>query len=301
MVRWPELVHGDPPQPIVVRRVLPDEREGRRQRPGVGEVAGVRADARVVEQRRDLAIPGDDVGPVVLPADPDLASLGVEGIWVRPVLLLRDLEDQPLLVHDRPPSIPTTCARTWSGSCPLSTTVGGVVRRHRERHGLRPPRRCVVDPRQIERERRRSLDLRTVEVEPLGLIEEHGGHDPPIAPVRGDRVVVGPGSLGELDLVGVRRDAHRLDVDAELDRPERRHGDVGHTADRLAHHVVGHHPGLGDGVLPMLQTEELVAVERVGEPRHVAGHEDVVGDEAVDVQGAATGVGRHSERSGRQP
>ena len=27
-----------------------------------------------------------------------------------------------------------------------------------------------------------------VEVEPLGLIEEHGGHDPPVPPVRGDEL-----------------------------------------------------------------------------------------------------------------
>ena len=38
-----------------------------------------------------------------------------------------------------------------------------VVRRHRERHGLCPPRCCVVDLRQIERERRGGLDLRTVD------------------------------------------------------------------------------------------------------------------------------------------
>ena len=63
---------------------------------------------------------------------------------------------------------------------------------------------------------------------------------------------------------------------------------------------MGDHPRLRDGVLPVLEAEELVAVERVGEAGDVAGHEDVVGDEAVDVDGAAAGVGRHAERTGRQ-
>ena len=177
----------------------------------------------------------------------------------------------------------------------------GVVGGRGEGHRLRRARCGVVDRREVERERRRRLDLRAVEVEPLGLVEEHGGDDPPVAPVRRDRVAAGPRPLRELDLVGERRDADGLDVDPELDRPERRHGDVRDTAHRRAQHVVGHDLGLGDGVLPVLQAEELVAVERVGEPRHVAGDEDVVGDEAVDVDGAAPRIGRDAERAGRQP
>ena len=56
-----------------------------------------------------------------------------------------------------------------------------------------------------------------------------------------------------------------------------------------------------DGVVPVLQREELVLVQHVGRARDVAGDEDVVGDHAVDVEGAAAGVAADAPQAGRQP
>jgi transposase len=144
-----------------------------------------------------------------------------------------------------------------------------VVGYSREGHRLRRARCLVVNGGQIERERRRRLNLRPVEVEPLRLIEKHGGHHTAISAVRRDGVAVDPRTLSELDLIGERRDTDGLDVVAELDRPERRHRDMRDTPHRRAQQVVRHDLGLGGRVLPMLQTEELIAAERVRESRHI--------------------------------
>jgi hypothetical protein len=52
-------------------------------------------------------------------------------------------------------------------------------------------------------------------------------------------------------------------------------------------HVVGHHFGLRDRVAPVLQGEHLVLEQRVREAGDVTGHEDVVGDNPVQVDGPA--------------
>ncbi len=68
----------------------------------------------------------------------------------------------------------------------------------------------------------------------------------------------------------------------------------------VAKHVVGGDLGLSDGVAPVLQRHELVVVDRMRETRHVARHEDVVGDQAVDVDGAAARIGGHPPGSCRE-
>ncbi len=95
-----------------------------------------------------------------------------------------------------------------------------------------------VDGVQIRWERRGGLDLMPVEVDPLRLIDGDGTDEAPGMTVRGDEAAVGDRALREQDLVPEVRDAHRLDVHAELDRPERRHRDVRQAVHRRAHHIV---------------------------------------------------------------
>ena len=80
------------------------------------------------------------------------------------------------------------------------------------------------------------------------------------------------------------RHADRLDLGAELGGPEHRQRQVRPAVRLVADHVVGGDLGLRDRVAPVLEGEELVAVHRVREAGHVAGDEDVVGDQAVDVE-----------------
>jgi hypothetical protein len=63
---------------------------------------------------------------------------------------------------------------------------------------------------------------------------------------------------------------------------------------------VGGDFGLRDGVAPVLQREELVFVQRVREPCHIACDEHVVGDQAVDVKRAAARVAAHPPGADRQ-
>ena len=58
------------------------------------------------------------------------------------------------------------------------------------------------------------------------------------------------------------RHPDRLDVDAELRGPEGRQPQVGAAVGSIAHHVVRRDLGLGDGVAPVLQGQELVAEQR---------------------------------------
>ncbi len=65
---------------------------------------------------------------------------------------------------------------------------------------------------------------------------------------------------------------------------------MGAAVRTVAQHVVRGGLGLGDGVAPVLQGQELVSEQRVRGPCDIAGHIDVVGDDAPDVEGPAPGV-----------
>ncbi len=69
----------------------------------------------------------------------------------------------------------------------------------------------------------------------------------------------------------------------------------------VADHVVRRRLRLGDGVAPVLQREELVAEQRVRGACHVTRDEDVVGDDAPEVEGATAGITGDAPRSRTQP
>jgi hypothetical protein len=74
---------------------------------------------------------------------------------------------------------------------------------------------------------------------------------------------------------------------AELGGPEGRHGEVRPAVGLAADHVVGE-LGLRDRVAPVPEGEELVPEHWLRGAGDVPGDEDVGGDQAVDVEGAAT-------------
>ena len=92
-----------------------------------------------------------------------------------------------------------------------------------------------------------------------------------------------------------------LMLSAELGGPERRDRQVRAPRGPATDHVVGRDLGLGDGVAPVLQGEELVPEQRVREPGDVAGDEDVVGDDPVHVEGPAPRVAGDPAGPGGQP
>ncbi len=65
-------------------------------------------------------------------------------------------------------------------------------------------------------------------------------------------------------------------------------------------HVVGRHLCLSDGVAPVFEREHLVLEQGMREAGDVAGDEDIVGDDAVHVEGAAAGVAGDPARTGRK-
>ena len=69
----------------------------------------------------------------------------------------------------------------------------------------------------------------------------------------------------------------------------------------VAHHVVGRDLRSEDGIVPVFHREELVLEQHVGRTCDVAGHENVVGDDTVDVEGAAAGVAGDAPEAGGQP
>jgi hypothetical protein len=121
------------------------------------------------------------------------------------------------------------------------------------------------------RERLGGLDHVLVELQPHGLIEPDGGGDLPPVAVDGDEPAVGDRALGDDDLVGEGRHPDRLDVRAELRGPEHRGGQVRPPVIWPADHVVASDLALGDRVAPVLQCQDLVVIQRVREPRGVAG------------------------------
>jgi hypothetical protein len=192
---------------------------------------------------------------------------------------------------------------------PLGRVVAGEDRGRFAHDGLaigergrhRRPERPAVGHRHLGRERGRLLDEALVVLDPPPVIEGDGGHRPAVLAVDGDEAARGERSLGNHDCIGGRRHADRLDVDAELARPERRDREVSATLRRRADHVVRRDRGLLDGVSPVLEREELMQVERVRKACDVAGDEHVVGDDEVVGEHAAAGVARDSVHPRREP
>ena len=65
----------------------------------------------------------------------------------------------------------------------------------------------------------------------------------------------------------------------------------------VADHVVRRHLRPDHGVLPVLQGQELVLIQRVGEPGHVAGREHVVDRHPVHGVGTPARITRDAERA----
>lgn len=112
-VRRPEGPVGHPAQPVVLGRIQLEEarREGRglllatlgQWVPGRrGQVAGVGAESRVVQQALDLVVGADDVRPAPVVEDGSLAQFFVQGVRVRAVGVVQDLA-QDAVGHCGPP------------------------------------------------------------------------------------------------------------------------------------------------------------------------------------------------------
>jgi len=74
-------------------------------------------------------------------------------------------------------------------------------------------------------------------------------------------------------------------------------GGAGRTG---ADHVMSGRRGLLDRVAPVLHGQQLAVKEGVGPARHVAGDEDVIGDDAVRIESAARAVADDPPLIGRQ-
>ena len=92
--------------------------------------------------------------------------------------------------------------------------------------------------------RRRLLDEALIRLQPLGLIERHRRYYLSVFAVGGDKLGVIKCALGDHDLIGGGGHAHRLDVDAELTRPEGRHGHVREAGRREHRSYCGRRYGL---------------------------------------------------------
>src|SRR5262249_51279287 len=147
----------------------------------------------------------------------------------------------------------------------------------------------------------RPLDLCRVMFEPLSVIEGDRSDDAAAVAIGGREAAFLDGTLRENNLVAEWADAHRFDVHAKLAGPERGQRKVRAAVGFEAHHVVCRDRGPEDSVVPMLQREELVLVQHVGEARDVADDEDGVGHHAVDVEGTTARVAADAPEAGRQP
>jgi hypothetical protein len=67
-----------------------------------------------------------------------------------------------------------------------------------------------------------------------------------------------------------------------------------------ADHVVRCDLGLLHSVGPVFERNEPVLVDRVGAARHVASDKDIVGDQAVEIEGATARVTGHAPHAGRE-
>ena len=108
------------------------------------------------------------------------------------------------------------------------------------------------------------------------------------------------GALCKDDLATEGADTHRLDIDTELAGPECWQREVWPTVGFKAHHVVRRDLSTKDGIVPVLQREKLILVQYVGEPRDIAGDENGIGDNAVDVEGTAARIATDAPETGSQ-
>src|SRR5262249_46320444 len=146
----------------------------------------------------------------------------------------------------------------------------------------------------------RALDLRRVVLQPFAVIESDRGDDATPMTVGSGEPAFLNGALRKYDLVSEGADSHRLDIDAELAGPERRQRKVWPTIGLEAHHVVRSDLGPKDGIVPVLQGEKLILIHHVREPRDVAGDENGIRYNAVDVEGAAARIAAYAPETGGQ-
>ena len=122
IARRAELTHGDPTQPVVVGRILSDERRDGREIDGHGAVRLVGADPRIMEKADDLLVRGDDVRTVVLDGH-GVLELRVQAVGIRTARGIADLVEECGDGHGAPWGSMTLAWAPW-GACPESTTVG---------------------------------------------------------------------------------------------------------------------------------------------------------------------------------
>ena len=142
-MRRPEVVHHQAPDPVMLGRIECDEGgdcpgsavRGLRS-PGSGQVAPVRADPWVVQQRDDLPVGADDVASVLLARPRAPAQLGVQRVRIGAVGVIENLLKDAGRCHDVPSRCSdrlatgrchcwpyTSSARRSPGSWPVTTTV----------------------------------------------------------------------------------------------------------------------------------------------------------------------------------
>src|SRR6185369_3305015 len=101
-LRRPKMAHRQSAQAVVLGGIQVDKlirgTGGRRAPPGLRAVSQIGREARVVEERHDLAVGADHVGPrllgaIFLPADRGLPQLGPKRIGVRAIGVVVDLSE----------------------------------------------------------------------------------------------------------------------------------------------------------------------------------------------------------------
>lgn len=167
-----------------------------------------------------------------------------------------------------------------SGRCARITESGG--------HHLAVHRLVVSRWRRWER--RRPFDQLRVVLQPLAVIERDGSDDATVLAERGRKPTLLDIALGEHDLVAERAHTATLDVDAELAGPELRQRKMRAALHFEVNHVVRSGLRTEDRGIHVLDRHELVLVEHMRRPRDITRDEDVVGDDAVDVEGTTAGI-----------
>src|SRR5580704_6344043 len=158
-----------------------------------------------------------------------------------------------------------------------------------------------IESRGRRRKRTRLLDECLVVLQPFAVVERDRTDNSSPSAVRRGEPSLFDRALSKDDLVPEGGHANRLDVDAELARPVGRHHEMGTALGFGAHHVMRSHLRTANGVAPEFRGEKLVLIQDVGRTRDVPGDEDVVGHEAVDIEGAAAGVTGDTPEAGRKP
>lgn len=141
------------------------------------------------------------------------------------------------------------------------------------------------------------FDLIHVELQPLALVKADRSHRATVLAIERDEAPLVGRSLHDDHLLAEGRHPYRLDADAELERPEGRYMEVRASLGFGVQHVVCRDLGLLNRVAPMLEGQELEPEHWMRRTGYVARGEDVVGDDAVHVEDATSGIAGDAPRA----